>query len=111
MRGLFIAAVVFAAFPAYADFFGGSAPPLVPLSATSASIGGGALLAGACTTTVTTVTGATVGMVVVAIPNTYPGVGNLWNSYVSAANTVTTQICAIIAATPTASTYNLRILQ
>ena len=84
---------------------------LAPLSATSASIGGGSLAAGACASTATTVTGATVGMAVVATPTTYPGAGNIWNSYVSAVNTVTTQICAIISATPTASTYNVRVLQ
>ena len=81
------------------------------ISATSASIGGGALIAGACATTATTVTGATVGMVVVSTPNTFPGTGNLWSSYISAVNTVTTEICAVVAATPTASTYNLRVLQ
>ena len=84
---------------------------IAPLSSTSASIGGGALGAGACATTATTVTGAAVGMAVVATPNTYPGAGNVWNSYVSAGNTVTTQICAIVAATPTASTYNVRVMQ
>ena len=82
-----------------------------PLSATSASIGGGALLAGACASTATTVTGATVGMAVVATPNTYPGDGNIWSAYVSAASTVTVKVCAIVAMTPTASTYNIRVLQ
>lgn len=86
--------------------------PLTPtFSATSASIGGTALAAGACSTTATTVTGAAVGMAVIGTPNTYPGAGNVWNSYVSAANTVTTEVCAIVAATPVASTYNIRVLQ
>ncbi len=84
--------------------------PPPPLSATSASIGGSALVAGACSSTATTVTGAAVGNAVVATPNTYPGAGNIWNAYVSAANTVTTEVCAIVAATPTASTYNIRVL-
>ena len=82
-----------------------------PLSATSASIGGGALLAGACASTSTTVTGAAVGMAAVATPNTYPGDGNIWLAYPSAANTVTVKVCAVVAMTPTASTYNLRIFQ
>lgn len=80
-------------------------------TATSASIGGGALLAGACAFTATTVTGATVGMGSVSTPTTYPGDGNFWLSYVSAANTVTTKVCAAVAGTPTASTYNIRVIQ
>ena len=82
-----------------------------PLSATSASIGGGSLAAGACATTATTVTGAAVGMAAVATPNTYPGDGNIWLAYPSAANTVTVKVCAVVAMTPTASTYNIRVLQ
>ncbi len=81
----------------------------VALSAVSASIGGSALIAGACATTSTTVTGATVGMAVYSTPTTFPGAGNLWHSYISAANTVVTEICAIIAATPVASTYQIRV--
>lgn len=84
---------------------------LSSLTGTSASIGGGALLAGACASTDTTVTGATVGMAAVSNPTTYPGNGSTWFSYVSAANTVTTKVCAIIALTPSASTYNIRVLQ
>lgn len=81
------------------------------ISAVSASIGGGALLAGACASTATTVTGATVGMAVVATPNTYPGDAVYWKAYVSGADTVTVKVCAAIALTPTASTYNLRVIQ
>jgi hypothetical protein len=81
------------------------------LSATTASIGGGALVAGACASTATTVTGAAVGMVANATPNTYPGDSSFWKAYVSGANTVTTLICEAVAGTPTASTYNLRVLQ
>jgi len=86
-------------------------PILTGYSATSASIGGGALSAGACASTATTVTGAASGMAVVATPTTYPGDGNYWVSYVSASNTVTTKICAAVAGTPTASTYNIRVLK
>lgn len=81
-----------------------------PFSATSASIGGGALGAGACASTATTVTGATSSMVAVVSPNTYPGDGNTFYGYISAANTVTVKVCAIIAGTPTASTYNIRVI-
>lgn len=81
-----------------------------PLTATSASIGGGALIAGACASTATTVTGATTSMAVISTPTTYPGDSSFWKSYVSSSNTVTTLICESIAATPTASTYNIRVI-
>lgn len=83
----------------------------VSLRAVSASIGGGALGAGACASTTTTITGAAVGMNVEATPNTYPGDSAFWKAYVSAANTITTLICEAVAGTPTASTYNLKVLQ
>lgn len=78
---------------------------------TSGSLGGGALIAGACATTTVTVTGATTSMVVVLSPATYPGDGFEWASYVSAVNTVTAKVCALIAGTPTASLYNVRVIQ
>lgn len=83
-----------------------------PLSATSASIGGAALLAGACATAATvTVTGATTTMVPKVSPQTYPGDGIFWDAYVSSVNTVTIKVCASVAATPTASIYNVRVIQ
>jgi len=84
---------------------------MVGHSGTTASIGGGALVAGACTSAATTVTGAATTMTVTTAPNTYPGDGYIWQSYVSAANTVTTKVCAIVAGTPTASTYNVRVIK
>lgn len=81
------------------------------LAGTSGSIGGGALLAGACASGTLTVTGATTSMVALTDPNTYPGDGTLWDAQVTSANTVTVKVCAIIAITPTASTYNVRVLQ
>jgi hypothetical protein len=84
---------------------------LPTLSGTSGSIGGGALIAGQCATGTLTVTGATTTMVALTDPNTYPGDGTIWDAQVTAANTVTVKVCAIIALTPTASTYNVRILQ
>lgn len=78
------------------------------LSATSASIGGGALLAGACATTATTVAGVTAAMVAVVNPTTYPGDGATWYGYVSNTNEVTVKICAIIALTPSATTYKIK---
>lgn len=83
----------------------------VKLGGTTGSIGGGALLAGACTSGTVSVTGATTSMVAVANPNTYPGDGSEWEAYVSSSNTVTVKVCAIVALTPTASTYNVRVIQ
>lgn len=84
---------------------------LTGFSGTTSSIGGGALLAGACTSGTVTVTGATTSMVAVASPNTYPGDGALWNAQVTSSNTVTVRVCADVALTPTASTYNVRVIQ
>lgn len=81
------------------------------LSGTTTSIGGGALLAGACTSGTVTVTGATTAMVANASPVTYPGDGFDWAAYVSAFNTVTVKVCGFVAGTPTASNYNVRVLQ
>ena len=81
------------------------------LSATSASIGGGALIAGACANTTTAVTGAATTMAVITTPTTYPGDGFFWHGYVSSANNVTVSVCASIAGTPTASTYIIRIIK
>ncbi len=86
--------------------------PLLPvLSGTSGSIGGGLLVAGACSQGSVTISGASVGMAVVATPNTYPGDASAWKAYVSAANTVIVKVCALIAVTPSASTYNVRVIQ
>jgi hypothetical protein len=81
------------------------------LIGTTASIGGSALAAGACTSGTVAVTGSTTSMAVVATPATYPGDGIFWHGYVSTAGTVTVKVCASIAATPTASAYNVRVLQ
>ena len=78
---------------------------------TTGSIGGSLLAAGACSSGTVSITGAASGMAAVATPGTYPGDGNYWLAYVSAANTVTVKICAAVAGTPGASTYNVRVLQ
>jgi hypothetical protein len=84
-------------------------PSVTGLTGTSASIGGSALSAGTCATGTATVTGATTSQAVSVSPNTYPGAGITWNAQVTAANTVTVYVCASVAATPTASTYNVSI--
>jgi hypothetical protein len=81
------------------------------LSGTTGSIGGGLLTAGSCASGTATITGATTSMTAIADPNTYPGDGNVWSADVTSANTVTVRVCAIVALTPIASTYNVRVIQ
>lgn len=81
------------------------------LSGTTGSIGGGALLAGACTSGTVNITGATSSMVAETDPNTYPGDGAVWDAQVTSNGVVTVKVCAIIALTPGASTYNVRVFQ
>lgn len=88
----------------------GTAASLTGL-AISASIGGGALAAGACSSGTVTITGAAIGMVVAVTPRTYPGDGTDWKAYVSSTNTVTIDVCAMVAKTPTASIYDVRVVQ
>lgn len=82
-----------------------------PLTGTTGNIGGGLLAAGACASGTVTITGATVGMVAVANPTANPGSGVQWQAYVSSANTVTVQACVLLLLTPTATTYNVRVIQ
>jgi hypothetical protein len=82
----------------------------LPLAATTVSIGGTSLSAGACTSGTANVTGATTSMAVVATPATYPGDGMDWRTYVSSSGVVTVKVCAVVAGTPTASTYNVRVI-
>lgn len=81
------------------------------ISSTTVSIGGYALLAGACTSTVVAMSGATTTDKVVPTPRTYPGDGIYWNGYVSATNAVTVKVCAILALTPTASIYDIVLIK
>ncbi len=85
--------------------------PTVPvmLSATSGSIGGSLLLLGTCTTSNVAVTGANTGMSVQATPAVTPGAGAIWYGYVSAADTVTVKVCALVALTPVSTVYNIRV--
>lgn len=78
---------------------------------TTGSIGGGALLAGACTSGTVAVTAVLSSDVILATPVTYPGDSIWWSAYMSAANVVTVKVCAAVAATPTASNYNVRVIK
>ena len=94
-------------------FTGPISAPNLPLSGTTASIGGSALTAGNCASGTVSVTGATTSMGVVATPATYPGDAFVWKGYVSGAGTVTVKVCTNLAAggTPAASVYNVRVIQ
>lgn len=79
------------------------------LSGTTGSISG-ALVGIACDTGTASITGATTAMVAVASPNTYPGDGIFWKAQVTSAGTVTVYVCTDVTVTPTASTYNVRVI-
>lgn len=81
------------------------------LSATTGTITPGAILAGVCANGTVAVTGATTAMTVSVSANTYPGDGTLYYGYVSVNGTVTVKVCAVVALTPVASTYNVRVTQ
>lgn len=80
-------------------------------ASTTASLGGSALAAGACTSTTATISGATSTNSVSVSPQTYPGDGIYWEGYISSANTVTVKVCAVTSTTPVASLYNVRVIQ
>lgn len=88
---------------------------LANLSGTTSAIGGSALLAGQCAQGTATVTGATSSMVATASPSSDPdsvlSTGIAIYSFVSASNTVTVRVCAIVAVTPASTTYNVRVIQ
>ena len=81
------------------------------ISATTGSIGGSALAAGACASGTAGATGAATSMAVAVSPVAYPGDGYTWQGFVSASGTVTVKVCAIVAGTPAASAYNVRVIQ
>lgn len=83
----------------------------VPLPGTSGSLGGSPMTDGQTITVAVSIPGATTSMVALCSPQTYPGDGFVWDAYVSAAGTVTVRLTATISATPSASLYNVRVLQ
>ena len=87
----------------------GSAPYY---SGTTGSIGGGALLVGQCATGTASVANASTGQPVSASPSdgtNIMGTGVDVMATVTANGTVTVNVCAIIAVTPAAKTYNVRV--
>jgi hypothetical protein len=87
------------------------APSTPYLSGTSGSIGGSPLTPNSCTSGTVSITGSTTAMGVVVTPVAFPGTGIWWEGYVSTAGTVTVEVCVSAAATPTAETYNVRVIQ
>lgn len=86
-----------------------STPPGV-VSATTATIGGSLLAAGGCASATVNVTGATTSMVAVASPAGDPGSSLPVQVFVSSAGVVTVRECAILAITPAAQTFNVRVI-
>jgi hypothetical protein len=86
---------------------------IAPLAGTTGSIGGSALAAGQCANGTVSIAGATTSMAVAVSPagGTSPGAGFVWQGYVNAAGSVTVQVCAVTAGTPTATAYNVRVVQ
>lgn len=85
--------------------------PSPVLVGTSVTMGGSMIVNGNCVSNNTSVPGATMAMVAVASPVTYPGDKVLWKTYVSATNTVTVKLCAFATVTPITSVYNVRVIQ
>jgi hypothetical protein len=75
------------------------------------SIGGALLAAGACSSGTVSLANAQTGSAVVATPSTYPLDGFWWEAYVSAPQTVKVNVRAAVGGTPTASVYNVQLLQ
>ena len=82
------------------------------LPGTTSSIGGSALTAGTCASNWVGVNGAIAGTPATAAASDGTYQSNFTvSAAVSAANVVYVYVCAITAGTPTAKTYNVRVLQ
>lgn len=82
---------------------------------TTATLGGSALTAGACSSATVNVGNASgnppqVGQVASVNPEADPGAGFYWKGFVSAVGVVTVEVCAAVAGTPTAEFYDVRVL-
>jgi hypothetical protein len=90
---------------------------MVALSGVTGSIGGSALTLGQQATGPVAISGASsavaAGATVSVTPVTSgnPGNGFIWQGYISATDTVTVQVICLVAGTPTATTYNVRVIK
>lgn len=73
----------------------------------------GAIVGLGCDSTVTTVVDTTLSSTTAFIttPQTYPGDGLNWFSYLSGPSSVTTKVCSDVTVTPAASTYNVKVIK
>ena len=78
---------------------------------TTSSIGGAIVGLGCdtATTSVDTSYGSTT--VFVTTPQTFPGAGLFWQTYLSATGVITTEVCSDVTVTPVSSIYNIKILK
>lgn len=85
----------------------------LPLSGTTGSIGGSELSAGQAASGHVSIAGASTSMACVASPagGSDPGDSFVPKCRISAVGTVTVSIVATVAGTPTATTYNVRVIQ
>jgi hypothetical protein len=81
------------------------------LSAASGSISGGLTL-GTCNTATVNVPGATTSMAAIVSPASGTSMANgiQWQAQVTSANTVTVWECGLLIVTPTATTFNVRVI-
>ena len=112
MKNLLLSLTLFLALQSSPTGLNFTPAPLI-LSGTTGSIGGSILAVGASASGTATVTGATVGMVCTAQPsdgtNIYALGANI-GCTVTATNTVTVNVVAIVALTPVAKTYSVRVV-
>lgn len=100
-----------AVIPATATGWQGNAAGKVTLaiSGTTGSIGGGALTAGTCASGTATIAGGTAGHAAIASESDGSFIGGAYSvrAVTTSATVVTVQVCALIAGTPAAKTYNV----
>lgn len=90
----------------------GTPIPANPIILTTTSLGGSALAAGACSSTTITQSGVGGTTQVLMTPSSGgPGNGFYWQAWGSASNTITAQVCAVVAGTPLAQTYTLKVYE
>ena len=81
---------------------------------TTGSIGGGSLTAGTCASTTTALNAsiATSTAAFITTPTVDPGADFYWETVLIASSSVSTRVCAAgITGTPTASTFNVKVIQ
>ena len=85
---------------------------LAGVSATTTASVSGALTVGVCNTATSTISGATMASStsIVTTPQTYPGDGVIWESYVLSPTQVVTKECGLKSVTPTATAFNIRAI-